>query len=369
MSMFRKINIFGMPTADSAFAAPAGLDALPVYTDPPAGGIASDNVSPVTASQVPEGKLLSVGPTTAGLPTGADGLDTLVTRAYDLYAYKFLRRRLVFNDILTTRTTSQSHRGAVVRLNIVNDLDDDPTKALLVEDYDVLPTPLLSFGTDVIMREYGRVVTSTALLRGTSMIPLDPIAAERIGRNMGATMDRLVMNTLLAAGGITAAGAVNAAIPVDVTVAGQPSNTLRAAQQSFRDNNVEPFADGYYRAVLSPAAETALRKEADAAGWRYWQINQDPSGGTGSIAMGYVGDYEGFRIQVSTGVGATGGIFMGNEGIAKVSSSAPGFGDMPQVVVSPTVDRLKRFVSLGWYYLGGFARFRAEATITGNPAG
>jgi N4-gp56 family major capsid protein len=343
------------------------------YVDPPAGGIASDLVSPVSASQTPEGKLLNVGPRdSAGLPTGSNVLDTLITRAYDLQAYKFLRRRLVFADAATIRTTNQSHTGAVIRLNVVNDLDDDPTKALLVENYDVLPTPLASFGTDVILYEYGRVVTSTNLLRGTSMIPFDPIAAERVGRNAGATMDRLARDSLLGSttgGGLNADGSANTAAPTDVTVSGKPSATLRAAFQSFQSNNIEPFANGLYRAYIDPASLTALKGESDAAGWRYYQINQDSGGGTGDIARGAIGVYEGFEIIVTTGVGASHGFFLGNEGLAMLHSNAPGFGPMPQVIVSPVVDRLRRFASVGWYWLGGFSRFRAEAVLIGNLAG
>lgn len=340
-----------------------------VYAAPPAN--ASDNASPVTASDVPVGKLLEVGARDgAGLPTGSDALDTLITRSYQLGAYQALRRRLVFDSIATDLFTKQSHVGAVLSLNMVNDLDDDPATALLVEDYDVLPTPLASFRTDLILKEYGRVVTNTALLRGTSMVPISPIAAERVGRNAGATIDRLARTAILAAGGITNAGAVNGAVPVDVTVAGKPSGTLRAASQAFKDNNVEPFANGLYRAYLCPAAETALRGEADAAGWRYWQINQDPGGGTGDIRRGYVGAYEEFEIFTTTGVSnGTGGIFVGQDALAKGSSLAPGFGSMPQVVVSPVNDRLRRFASIGWYWLGGYARFRAEAALTGNLAG
>src|SRR5438045_3167048 len=122
------------------------------YTDPPAGGIASDNVSPVTASQTPEGKLLSVGTRDgAGIPTGTAGLQSLVTKAYDLIAYKVLRKRLLFDPIATVRTTNESHQGAAVQFNFVGDIDDDPTKALLVEDHDVLPTPFKSWSNSVLL--------------------------------------------------------------------------------------------------------------------------------------------------------------------------------------------------------------------------
>ena len=304
-----------------------------------------------------------------GLPTGNDQIDSLITRAYDLAASAPFRRQIIFADLVSKRPTRQSHNGAVVSLSMVTDLDDDPATALLVEDYDVVPTPLVAFRSDLILKEYGRVVTTTALARGTSMIPLDPIAAERVGRNMGATLERLAFNSALVASGINNNGTPGA-VPAVVTVTGSPSDTLRAASQYFRERSVDPFEDGLYRAVLAPAAETALRKEADAAGWRYWQINQDPGGGTGSIEYGYVGTYEGFKIYVSPLIpNATGGIFIAKDGLAMAHSTAPGFGPMPGVVVSPVVDRLKRFASVGWYFLGGFGRWKAEAIVVGNPAG
>ena len=341
-------------------------DAQMVYTDPPSN--ASDNVSPVTASQSPSTKLTGVGTRGAdGLPTGSDGVDSLVTKAYNLRAYTPYRRRLVFSQMATVRPTMDTHQGATVQLNVVSDVsDDDPTTAELNEYYDVLPTPLTSWSSNVILKEYGRAVTKTALLRGTSMIPFDPIAAERVGRNMGATIDRLHRTVSLAAGGITNAGAAGG-VPADQTgSAVSASNQLRAVAEYFETNEVEPFEDGFYQAIISPASHTQLKKESSADGWRYYAINQNPSGGSGaSVARGYIGEYEGFRFFVVNGISSTGGIFYGAEGLARAQSMAPGYGD-PQVVVAPVVDRLKRFASVGWYWLGGVARFRAEAICTSN---
>lgn len=340
-------------------------DSVMVYADPPAN--ASDNVSPVTASQDPTTKVVGVGTRSSGLPTNSDGVDTLVTRAYNLKAYGPLRRRLIFDQFATVRATMDTHRGAVVQLNRVNDIaDDDPSTALLNEYYDALPTPITSHAANVILNEYGRSVTKTALLRGTSMIPFDPIAAERTGRNMGATLDRLARTTVLAAGGITVAGAAGG-VPADQTgTAVSASNQLRAVAEYFESNDVEPFEDGFYGAVISPASHTQLKKESSADGWRYYAINQNPSGGMGaSVARGYIGEYEGFRFYVVNGINSTGGIFFGAEGLAKAQSDAPGFGD-PQVVIAPVVDRMRRFASVSWYWLGGYARFRAEAIATSN---
>ena len=54
---------------------------------------------------------------------------------------------------------------------------------------------------------------------------------------------------------------------------------------------------------------------------------------------------------------------MGAEALAKAYSSAPGFGATPRTVVSPVVDKLRRFASVGWYWLGGYKVFRDEAIV------
>ena len=328
----------------------------------------SDLVSPVDYdTQNAANKLVHVGARTNGLPTGTAGVESLVMKAYDLVARGVLRRSIIFDAISTVQGTRLSNNGAVVQFNLVGDLDDDPTSAALLEDYDVLPTPMKSWGSSVTVNEYGRVVTQTALFRGTTAIPFDPIAAERVARNAAATMERLAFNALIASGGITNTGTAGGAV-TDVTVAGKPSDTFRAALTSFKTNNVEPFANGRYLAVVSPAGENALRKETDAAGWRYWQAN---SGQVDAIANGYVGTYEGFDVSVSNipGLSTLGGLFIGQDALGKAFSAAPGFGPNPSIELSPVVDRLRRFVSVGWYWLGGYGRFRSEAVLSGNPAG
>lgn len=330
-------------------------------------GQSSDHVSPVSDAQNPATHLTRSGSVAGALPTGTDNVQSLVTRAYNLAAAQQFRRSLVWDRFATVQASRLSHNGAIVQFNFVNDLDDDPANALIAEDYDVLPTPLKSWKTDVAMREYGKVVTTTALLRGTSMIPVDPVAAERVGRNAGSVIDRAAFAPLIAAGGVNNNGTAGGA-PVDVSVPDNPSDTLRAASQKFKENDVAPFSNGMYVAVMTPACETALRKEADAAGWRYWQIGQSPAGGTGEIATGMVGAYEGFQIITANtpGLDAVGAVFLGAEALAKAYSTAPGFSANPQVVVSPVVDRLKRFASVGWYHLVGYSRYRAEAVLTGD---
>jgi hypothetical protein len=53
---------------------------------------------------------------------------------------------------------------------------------------------------------------------------------------------------------------------------------------------------------------------------------------------------------------------MGRQALAKAHSIVDGNGAFPKVVRGPIVDALERFHPMGWYWLGGYGRFR-EASL------
>ncbi len=336
----------------------------------------SDHASPVSAIQEPESKLFRVGARSTGgaqAATAAGGVEWAeqqVTTAYDLVLDNAYRDGLIYDMFATKRPTRLTHNGAVVSFNATNDLDDDPTTAELIEDYDVLPSKFKSTHVDIGMKEYGRVVSRTRMTRGVSMMPFDPIAAEKIARNAVGTMDRLAQNAIYAAGGVsfsktpatfgTAGGVPTAIAPV----AGYPTKTLQKIAEQFLTDNVEPFSNGLFAAVITPAEETKLRQESDAGGWRYFQVNQNPSGGTGGIARRQLGVYENFMFFVNNRIVGNKAIFMGADGLAKVYPNVAGFGPAPYTEVAPVIDKLKRFWSYGWGWVGGYGRYKAEAIAT-----
>ena len=112
-----------------------------------------------------------------------------VTKAYDLAVYPALRPELIFDQFATVRASNTTHRGGSVRFSFVDDLDEQTTP--LLENIDVDSIALNSKALTISMREYGTAVTNTALIRGTSMISLDPIIAERVGYNAGRSIDTL----------------------------------------------------------------------------------------------------------------------------------------------------------------------------------
>ena len=318
------------------------------------------------------GARISGGAQAANAAGGVDWASNLVTTAYDLVLGMAYRDALVFDQFATKRPTSQTHNGAVVSFPLANDLADDVAGATLTEDYDVLPSEFKTAHVTVGMGEYGRVVTRTNLLRGTSMLPFDPTAAERIARNAVSTMDRLALAATYAAGGVSASKdpavfGTAGGVPTAVTpVAGHPTQTLQAIAQQFQEKDVEFFSNGLYAAVISPAEETKMRQESDAAGWRYFQINQDAGGGTGSIARRVLGAYENFLFIVNNRLTAGKSIYLGADALAKVYPQVPGFGPAPQVSVAPVIDKLRRFMTVGWLWTGGYGRYKAEAVVTSD---
>ena len=99
---------------------------------------------------------------------------------------------------------------------------------------------------------------------------------------------------------------------------------------------------------------------------------------TANIYNAEIGAFEGVRFietprakvfeNASDGSGSTGTIevycthVMGRQALAKAFSAQDGNGAVPRVVRGPVVDTLARLQPIGWYWLGGYGRFR-EASL------
>jgi N4-gp56 family major capsid protein len=291
-----------------------------------------------------------------------------VTKAYDLAIYPELRPQLIFDQFATVRATRLTHRGGSVRFSFVNDIADQTTP--LLENIDVDSVSMTSKALTVSMSEYGTAVTTTSLLRGTSMVPIDPLVAERVGYNAGKSIDRLA-KTALDVASVTYDDSTSTAVSeIGTSATYLNSYLLQEGVSLLEERNVRPFNGEAYVLVVSPKQAQHLKAENTNQGWRY-VTSRNEGAGMNSIYRGEIGMYEGVRIIVNNNLGAsTTGYLMGAEALAKVHSDAPGFGPNPRVVVSPVVDKLRRFASVGWYHLVGYNVFRPEALIrvktTGN---
>lgn len=326
----------------------------------------SNQNGPATSPMYSPGEIVTAaGPLSINAPAPVVDItlgSQFVTKAYDLAVYPSLRPELIFDQFATVRATNTTHRGGSVRFSFVDDIAEQTTP--LLENIDVDSVTLSSKALTVPMREYGTAVTNTALIRGTSMISLDPLIAERVGYNAGLSVDTLCRTALDATtityddGSTATIGSVgNTSAPLTGAVLRQGVATLRAA-------NVRPLRGGNYVAVISPYQAQQIMSETTDTGWR-WQVGYAGGAAAGnSVWMGEVGTYEGVRIVVNNHLTNQGqGYLMGAEALAKAFSTAPGFGANPKTVVSPVVDKLRRFASVGWYHLVGYSVFRAEALL------
>lgn len=295
--------------------------------------------------------------------TNVTTMNDVVTTAYDLMSYGPLRSEAAYDQFATVRSTNQSHNGATVQFTFTDDLAAATTP--LSESTDLTAVALSSTPLTVTLVEQGNTVTTTAKLRGTSFIPVDPLAAERVGFNAGLSVDILARTQLVAgtnAQNNDISGGAGAAAYLG-------SDELRDASAALKNADVRPFEGGLYAAIISANQEYDLRAESDAAGWRNWQANN--SSAPDGIMVGQVTVYEGFRIIVTSRVPTSGtgaattykALALGNECLAKATSRAPGFGDNPQIVIAEPIDSLKRLNRIGWYHLVGYARFREESIV------
>lgn len=290
-----------------------------------------------------------------------------VTKAYDLAVYPSLRPQLIFDQFATIRATRLTHRGGSVRFSFVDDIPQQITP--LLENIDVDSVTMSSKALSVAMDEYGTAVTTTNLLRGTSMIPIDPLAAERVGYNAGRSIDRLA-KTALDIASVTYDDSTTTSIQqIGSSTSFLTSYLLQEGVSLLEEANVRPMNGDAYVLVVSPKQAQHLKSDTTDTGWRYQVAHNNGAAGN-SVFMGELGTYEGVRIVVNNNLGAsTTGYLMGAEALAKVYSDAAGFGPNPRVVVSPVVDKLRRFASIGWYHLVGYNVFRPEALIRIQTSG
>lgn len=290
---------------------------------------------------------------------------TLDQAAYDLLIRYPLRSELIFDQIADVMPTRQSMVGSSVIFQRTSNLA--VSVAPLSETVDVDAVALSNTPTTVTLAEYGNAMISTAKLRGTTMIPVQPIMANNLGYNAGEVMDTLAFNVLVAGANVIYGGAVTSRVTVaaGTTIT---SNKIRQILATMKEANVVSVG-GFYNAFIHPRVEYDLRSEVGAAAWRDPHVYSQP----GEIWRGEIGAYEGFRFMtsprvvpfVNAGVGGTVDVyptlFTGREALAKAWSMVDGNGPHPQVVISPTIDKLRRQLAVGWYWLGGFGRFRDES--------
>jgi N4-gp56 family major capsid protein len=291
--------------------------------------------------------------------------------AYDRFLYYALRSRLVFDGVASVKPTAQAMPGSAVKFTLVSDLSVASTA--LNESTDVTPAAMSDSQVTLTLAEYGNAVQTTALLRGTSFVALDPAVANVVSFNAAKSIDTIARDVLkagsnvrYATGGGTTPTARNTVEPEDTL----ESANVRRAKTDLSAADVADFG-GYYVAYIHPDVSHDLRSEAgNTASWREPHAYSQPE----QIMNGTIGRYEGVEFiettqapvfadagssTTLTDVYAT--IFVGQEALAKAHSYVDGNGPYPKMVVTPVQDNLRRFLGFGWYWLGAYGRFREAA--------
>lgn len=297
--------------------------------------------------------------------------------AFEKLAYFALRPEMYYDGFAEVEATNATNPGDTHTFTIFQDLAEATSE--LSETTDVTPVALSDSQVSVTMKEYGNAVVTTAKLRATSFISVDPVAANAVGYNAGISIDTICKNVLQA--GTNVVYATGGATDPSSRVTVQPediisANDVRKVVAQLRKANV-PTIGGNYTGFIHPDVSYDFRSATDAAAWRTPANYVNPAG----IYNGEIGTFENVRFiespraplfanasdgsGSSTGGGATVDVYatliMGRQALAKAVANAAGYGAQPTIVYGEVVDVLKRFQPVGWKHFVGYGIFRQEA--------
>jgi N4-gp56 family major capsid protein len=289
-------------------------------------------------------------------------------------AYFALRSELLFDQAADVQASNQTMPGSSVIFTIFSELAVASTP--LTETSDVDPVAMADSNVTVSLTEYGNTINTTAKLRGTAFLDVDAAAANLIGYNAGNSMDTVVREVLAGGTNVVYGGGGSSDETSRTAIEAEDiieANDIRKVTAALRGANVSPWS-GYYIGFIHPDVSYDLRRETGNASWNAPHVNMD----TANIYTGEIGTFESVRFietprtkvraNASDGAGAAGNIdvydtyIMGRQALAKAYSFVDGNGPVPSVRRGPVVDSLMRFNPIGWYWLGGYGRFR-EASL------
>ena len=300
--------------------------------------------------------------------TNTAGLD-IVIAGYEKLAYFSLRPELFFDSVCEVGTTNLTNPGAVVNFTIFNELA--PATSALGETTDVTPVTIDDSQVPVTLNEYGNAVQTSAKLRATAFMAVNPVVANVLGFNAGISIDSIARNAAQAGSNVRYSGGDGDRNDVDVadTLVG---NDVRRAVAELRSANVATY-NGLYKGIIHPDVSYDFRGATGGTNWSDPAVYSDPTG----IYNGVIGSFQGVQFMESPraplfanagdGLNGTGTIdvygtlIMGRQALAKAYSTGGGYSANPAMVDVPVTDALRRFEGMGWKHLVGYKVFREAA--------
>lgn len=299
----------------------------------------------------------------------------VVQNAYDQLAYPALRPELFYDQLADVQATRQSMPGLTVLFELVNDLA--VASSTLSETSDVTAVAVSdSSQVSVVLSEYGNAVITTARLRAGSYIDIDEVVANVVGFNAGASIDSVARSVVEAGTNVNYSAGTTGTTPGS-RAALVAADTIRAydvrvAVATLRTQNV-PTVGGAFWSFIHPAISFDLRSETGTDGWIQPHNYSQPE----NIWNGEIGTFNGVRFietprapEFVAGASSTtlahdafGTLFGGQQAFAKAYSIADGNGEDPHIITGPVVDKLRRFLPVGWYHIVGYSVFRQASLL------
>lgn len=298
----------------------------------------------------------------AGNLTGTSDISALVKTAYDQYVRMALRSIPVMRAIADVKPVQQAMPGSSVVFSIYSDLAQ--ATSTLTETSDVSSIALGNPNqVTVTLNEYGSAVTTTKKLNLTSFNDVDSALADIIAYNSADSIDAVVASVLTGGSNVIYAGTSGATTTNGITATDVMSVAdIREAVVQLRTNKAVPRINDLYAAYLHPRQAADLRAESGTGGFQALTQYVDRT----PFVAGAVGVIEGaFVVETprvpsvantqSPAVTVYKAVIAGREALAEAQ------GQDISTVIGPEIDALRRFRTIGWYYMGGFARLREAA--------
>lgn len=298
----------------------------------------------------------------AGNLTGTSDISALVKTAYDQYVRMALRSIPVMRAIADVKPVQQAMPGSSVVFSIYSDLAQ--ATSTLTETSDVSSIALGNPNqVTVTLNEYGSAVTTTKKLNLTSFNDVDSALADIIAYNSADSIDAVVAAVLTGGSNVIYAGTSGATSTNTVTATDVMSvAAIREAVTELRTNKAVPRINDLYAAYLHPRQAADLRAESGTGGFQALTqyVDRTPfvAGAVGVIEGAFVIETPRVPFAANTqspAVNVYKAVIAGREALAEAQ------GQDISTVIGPEIDALRRFRTIGWYYMGGFARLREAA--------
>jgi hypothetical protein len=341
------------------------------------GAAATSGIAAATADgRGTPGEILNVGFPTNTAATGPDVFGDFarltVQPAFSLAVAQPLRNRLIWDQFATPKMANLSSNGwDEVRLFFGGDIPEDTSgpgggPAPLVENLDVDSVTFTGRSVALTAKEYGRAVSRTRLANVVSQINIDPEIVDRVAFDAARGADALARAALVSAAASYREGdgttTASAAAKIDASAAFLSTTLLQVAISILEQQNAMQFMTGNFVLLTNPVGAQHLKNERDTGGFRYVTARNEGAAGN-SIFRGTIGEVEGADVVVSNTVPAGKAFLMGKDALAKVFTTKEGYGANPTTVVSPVVDKLRRFLSWGHLHYVGYGIYDTRALI------